>query len=99
MPRRRYTLDLSLTPDSFKPKVGPNKWGKQTVEEYTKQYWLSQDIAMLQANGPTRRAHGSGHCRRHAATSFACTGTRPCVPCRVGASCRRRSFPMIRAAL
>ena len=65
MPRRRYTLDLSLTPDSFKPKVGPNKWGKQTVEEYTKQYWLSQDIAMLQANGLTPRAHGSGHCGRH----------------------------------
>ncbi len=96
MPRRRYTLDLSLTPDSFKPKVGPNKWGKQTVEEYTKQYWLSQDIAMLQATDPpcVRMALATA-----AATSFACTGTRPCVPCRVGASCRRSSFPMIRAAL
>jgi hypothetical protein len=55
-------LDLSLTPDSFKPKVGPNKWGKQTIEEYSKQYWLSQDIAMLQAALWTHSAvarHGS----------------------------------------
>jgi hypothetical protein len=48
-----YTLDLSLTPASFKPRVEPNNpWGKQTVEEYSKQYWLSKQVAMMQVGLP-----------------------------------------------
>ena len=71
----RYTLDLSLTPDSFKPKVGPNKWGKQTIEEYTKQYWLSQDIAMLQAARPIPMWHDMAQHHRH--NLFVCVHSLP----------------------
>ena len=27
-----------------------NPWGKQTADEYSKQYWLSKDVGMMQAS-------------------------------------------------